>query len=221
MGLFATFLKYNIPLSSLAGQTIVFVGDSITNGVGASSTPNRWTTLLCTAIGATENNQGANGRVLQAGTVCDGRPIFSTSLIPTYTNQGLLVIALGVNDILYNNSSFTFAGYKSAYIAAIDNAFSKGWDTKKILIVAPFYVTNYAANNGVCGCVTADVARAIAYRDVLEEVATLKQTLWIDPRKAFIDSGNPDAMLGDGIHPNDSGHLFVKNLLFNNPIFSK
>src|SRR3954470_22302036 len=50
--------EYVEPIDGTTGNTVYFNGDSITVGVGATSTANRWTSLLSTAKGWTEVNNG-------------------------------------------------------------------------------------------------------------------------------------------------------------------
>ena len=41
-------------------STLDIFGDSVVNGIGASTTANRWSTQLCSILGVTENNRGIN-----------------------------------------------------------------------------------------------------------------------------------------------------------------
>ena len=122
-------------------KTNVFIGDSITEGYGASSPNNRWTTLLSSDKKSVEDNQGVGGRVLQTGNTC-GRNTLSFDVIPQKTTTHLfLFVALGVNDIGFNNGSARFSpeGYQLRLEQFVEAAKTKGWSASDIIIITPFY----------------------------------------------------------------------------------
>lgn len=201
----------------LVGKNIEFYGNSITGGGNASIPANRWTTLFSKDKGAFENNHGIGGQVVESGSGCSAT-IFDKTTITTYnsTASGALFISFGVNDILYNNGTFTAAGYKAALLDVIDYAHTtRGWPYEKIVIVSPFYnnAAGLATLVGLCSITTApDQARVDSYVTASEEAANEKGTIFIDVNGAMAAYPTPDDLLDDGVHPNDLGHAFIADL---------
>mgnify|MGYP006341005841 CR=1 FL=1 len=79
----------------LENSKIIFLGDSITYGVGASSTANRYSTVLSNSLGMTENNMGISGTVLATGGHRTSR-INHISSIPL--DSDYVGVLLGIND---------------------------------------------------------------------------------------------------------------------------
>lgn len=94
----------NLPFLDLSGKTVGFLGDSITYGVGASSTANRYSTLFCSIANCTERNLGVSGTCLAANTKNGkGDQRFLTRVTAANINGlDLLVIFGGSNDFSYD-----------------------------------------------------------------------------------------------------------------------
>lgn len=210
MHFFPTLLKsFSLNLLSLNGKKIVIEGDSITNGV-LVTVPQRWTTLLTQAMGAIEVNQGVNSKVLHNGSTC-GLPQFSNANIPIKdSTHGLFILALGVNDILYDNGTFTPDNYKIAIISAVQNMKSKGWTNQNILVLSPYFLRVGANNGNICGSVTPTLARYNSYVLASRQACEIERCMYCD-----ISTVYSDADMADLIHPNASGHNKLSNFLLN------
>lgn len=93
--------------SSQPITSVQVFGDSIAAGVGATSTPNRWSTLFCASIGATENNFAVSGSQWVSG---------STTTVGIYNNSAstvnrLTVLAFGTNDAAIQPAQFDQVGF--------------------------------------------------------------------------------------------------------------
>lgn len=205
----------NVTGINFSGKTTVFIGNSITFGVYVSTPPLRWTSLFCAARGATEDNDGVSGMVMQNGGGC-GLADFNPSTIPTYSSgtHAALIIALGINDCGYNNGTYTPAAFKTRYTTSITTAIStKGWPANRIILLSlykPIDFTNYVGGCSVS--VAADFTRAADYNTKISEVASENGCWYVDVWTAMngLSSG---FFMPDKLHPNDSGHQVIADFL--------
>ena len=195
----------------------VFIGNSISYGVGASDTAHRWTTLFSSSKGKVEVNMGISGQVLENGTVCS-RTVFDETTIPAYISQTALVIALGVNDVGLNNGTMTSSVYQTTLDSIVGYAISaKGWNSTKIILLTPFYITTtgYSSFVGSCSVTTAaDTTRHQAYSTAVISVATSRGTQSVDIYTYMKNTSGIDTMISsDGVHPNNTGHALIADYL--------
>jgi lysophospholipase L1-like esterase len=199
------------------GKTIVFIGNSITEGKGTSDEVHRWTTLVSGILGASENNMGVSGQVLQNGVSCSLHPVFDQTTTPAYSaSKGALVISLGVNDAGTNNGVLNAADFKDAYLSYIDYAVNvKKWPRSKIFLLTPHYITGYDAFLGACGVsAPGDEKRLKQYVAEVKNVAATKGVNVIDINDAMKNHSDPASLLGaDKIHPNNAGHAFIADYI--------
>lgn len=223
MSFFFLLSKAFLDLSRLNGKTVIIEGDSITAGYYASPIlTKRWSTLFCTSVGATEDNRGVGGKLLVAGNNCTSQAVFNSSTIPTFNQSvhGLYILALGTNDIGFNNPSHTPSSYFSAISSAIDVLISKGWPTRKVLICAPYYIdATVSSYIGQCSSIAFDQTRPDAYRAQAKAAAALKHILYVDFSIPFIQYGSPDTLLQDKVHPTTLGHSLLSDYLLQHKIY--
>ena len=201
------------PSSPLAGKKVIFIGDSIVFGYGASTQNNRWTTLFCNAEKCLEYNIGVPGEVLQNGVSCAGHPPLDKTTIPIKTtDEGALFIALGMNDVGMTNGTMTPAAYQSALSDLIDYAITtKGWSKSQIIIVSPTYTVAFGYYAGGCGAASNfDATRLKAYVSAALAAATSKECLSANVYEAMANSSVPSSLLGpDGLHPSDKAYSII------------
>ena len=214
---------YDEPVSNpltkedFAGKTITFLGDSITQGVGVSSSAYRYSSLVASALGMKEINMGISGTVMCTGGHRDSRldDIQKISLDSDYVG-----ILLGVNDFdqCRNNSTskyYSLGEFGSKDTSTIYGALDKmcsdlvarfgGTDTK-IFLMTPV-VTSW--NSSVTSTRDWDQSKvnACGYTlrelcDAIVEVATYYGIVTCD-LNALCEMTSAD--FADGIHPNTSG----------------
>ena len=216
-GNFTTPTSDPVSKDSFKNKKITFLGDSITYGVGASNTSQRYSTVLSTSLEAKENNMGASGTVLSTGGHRTSR-INDINSIPL--DSDYVIILLGINDFdqCRNNSSSkyyclgdfnstdtsTIYGSLHVYSKELIKRFREQ-DTK-IYFMTPV-ITSW--NNSVtstknwdqsklnaCGYSLPDLTGAI------KEVTEYYGIVTYDLNQL---SGLTSSDFSDGIHPNDNG----------------
>jgi lysophospholipase L1-like esterase len=215
-GKFTTPTSNPISKENLSGKKITFLGDSITAGVGASSTANRYSTVLSNSLGMTENNMGISGTVLATGGHRTSR-INHISSIPL--DSDYVGVLLGINDFdqckndgtskyyclgdFNSRDTSTIYGALHVYCQELIKRFREQ-DTK-IFFMTPV-ITSW--NNSVggrdwdqskknaCGYSLPELVNAI------KEVTSYYGIVTLDLNQL---SGVTSSDFSDGIHPNDSG----------------
>ena len=216
-GTYENLVSSPLTKEELAGKTITFLGDSITYGVGASSTENRYSSVLASSLGMTEINMGISGTVMCTGGHRTSRlnDIQNISLDSDYVG-----ILLGVNDFdqcknnetskYYSLGEFGSSDTTTVY-GALDKMCSElvkrfaSTDTK-VFLMTPV-ITSW--NNSVSGTRDWDQSKvnACGYTlrelcDAIVEVATYYGIITLDLYE-LCEMSSSD--FSDGIHPNDSG----------------
>lgn len=201
-----------------------FYGDSITFGVGASVTANRWTSKLATAKGWTEVNFGRSGTALEETT-----PANPAGLSPAYNfhkdgpaqipikgwRLNYMFISFGVNDCGFNFAGYNPTLFGTQYQNIINGAVAKGWTANKIVVNLGYYVKSPDAWNSylIYGISSAaDNARYFTFFTSADTVATNNGNIRANPYQYMIDNGG-DTLLADGLHPNDAGHQVIANYM--------
>lgn len=218
-GLTEIYKTASIPeLIAMSGKTIVFIGDSVTDGADASpNNTNRFSARLSAARGATEDERGESGRAMQ-GMNCFTLD-FANSLVPTF-NPGthtLLTIMLGTNDNLEVNGISTPAAYYTKYLAAVQDAITtKGWPVNRIVIIGLTYIepAAYGTLVGLCSAEATNAIRTQAYIDQAAAVAATTGVKFVDMHRYMLLQPNIHTWMdADGIHPLNAGHLFIAQVL--------
>ena len=215
-----------LPLVSLASSAraeprkpthVACVGDSITAGMGASSTDKNYVSQLQTLLGNSVQvkNFGNSGSTL-LGPGYGDKPYVqqteytaATSFVSGAGANAVVsvVIMLGTNDSKPQNWEPTgkpkndqqFASY---YKALIDHF--QGLSTKPTVYIA-LPVAAYANSYGISGDVIHDQELPL-----IRQVAADKRVPLVDLNTGTL---NHPEYFGDGVHPNDSGYTVMANLV--------
>lgn len=99
--LYDKLTKLNHPLH---GKRVGFLGDSITAGVGASSTNLRYSTVFCNMVGCTEVNLGNSGTCIARNTINnrDSERFVTRVTQENIANLDFLFVFGGTNDFSYD-----------------------------------------------------------------------------------------------------------------------
>jgi len=218
------YRQLNTPLQLyFKNKTIVWIGDSMVAGAGASPSSLRFSTLVSNRLGATEQNLGIGGATVEKRTpVYSGRTnaIDMGASIPTKTSSiAMIVIAFGLNDVGLNSANYNTTNYETDYTTFLTNSvIGKGYLPSQILIIAPWYITTagYNAYNASEGVPAADATRHLAFIQATQNVARAFGTMYLNPYDAEY---NNDPTLGfldaDNIHRNNTGYEFDAALITN------
>ena len=200
-----------------SGKTITFLGDSITQGVGVSSSAYRYSSLLAASLGMKEINMGISGTVMCTGGHRDSRldDIQNISLDSDYVG-----ILLGVNDFdqCVNNGTtkyYALGEFGSTDTSTVYGALDKmcsdlvarfGNTSTKVFLMTPV-VTSW--NSSVSSTKDWDQSKvnACGYTlrelcDAIVEVATYYGIVTLD-LNSLCEMSETD--FADGIHPNTNG----------------
>lgn len=178
-------------------QSVVFIGDSYTQGTGASSEATRWASLVATAQGWDEVNLGRGGTGYVTTSDVNG---CGEAYCPNYqemvgeavsANPDVVVVAGGQNDF---DEWQADPVAQTAAIGATLSAIRSGLPNAEIIVVGPSTPGN--VNNVVSG-----MSNAVA-----EQAGLIGATFvsLIDP--PVISS---DMVIADGAHVRDSGHQAI------------
>jgi len=211
-----TFMSMALSFRSDA-QSIAFFGDSITAGAGASTTANRWSTLVASAEGFSEENLGIGGTVLQnslgnSGNGLDNGRDRYTSILSLFPNR--IYIMYGLNDLRLNDPAITVANFQNDLLEVVAGLLSAGHHGGNIILCSPPYMkptfySQYAPYDG------GSEAKHEQYADAVQAVAAAKKCVYVDIYRQMRDNGGDALITNDGVHPNDSGHAFIRDVLLN------
>lgn len=212
---------------NIKNSTINFLGDSITEGVGASRIENRFTDVLAREYGLkAANNYGIGGsriarQIVITSDVCDRD--FCMRYKEMDKNADAVVVFGGTNDYGHGEAPLgvpedrtpdTFWG-ACHYLF---NGLLKLYSGKPILILTPLHRLD--ENNPLGdGSKPYSVAFLKTYKDIIVNVAEqyglpvldLYATSGIQP----LNETNRKLLLPDGLHPSDMGHALIARRIAN------
>ena len=198
----------------LKNKTVNFIGDSITAGVGASCTENRYTDVFARLFGAKVNNYGISAtRIARQSVVTEGLRDrdFCMRFTEMDETADAVVVFGGTNDFghgdaplgtMQDRTPATFYGACHYLMSGLLERYCG----KPVVILTPLHRTEEDEPN-VNG-VTLN-----RYREILMEVAAyyalpvldLYATSGIQPRHAACC----EKLMPDGLHPSDEGHAII------------
>ncbi|PKQ26961.1 MAG: hypothetical protein CVT64_00470 [Actinobacteria bacterium HGW-Actinobacteria-4] len=183
------------PTPASAEITVLFLGDSYTEGTGLTpdEVPLRWSTQLAQQLGWREINAGCNGSGytrpgLRCGTTYEQRIALLTDPVPD-----VVVVSGGVNDLGASREQI------EADVAATYATLRATFPEATIYAVGGIYYT---------GSERPEVLQFL--NDAVRDAAEREGVVFIDIGEPLL--GRPDLMAPDGLHPNPEGHTVIKDL---------
>lgn len=197
------------------GKNIHWFGDSYTQGSGASTTDNRFTSIVTRALGAVEVNHGVAGTTMEKRIPIDymasPNMVDNVVNIPVKVpNEAMIVFAFGLNDMGQTAPDYSTTNYKTDYQFVINSALSKGWLPSQILIIPAYYIgsAGYAVYATITGNAAPTQARHLAFIQAAKEVSEANGTMYFDIYQD--QTKNSTTLLDpDNIHPNNAGHAYI------------
>lgn len=197
---------FKIPVH--AGNNIVFIGDSMTVGTGASSTANRFSTLIAQQFEMTEYNFGVGGSgFCRPHTFLEQVNTANSSMTATEKNKTSLVLIVGgCNDMRWRSDmSLTIQEFTSAVVTCMNRA-------KEVFPNAMIAMAVGQSMNNVFY----DTDRHYYYQAMtaMKQAHTAGRVIIIDHVAASIN-GRSDTYTSDNLHPNDKGYSMFAGFLAN------
>ena len=205
---------------NLEGLKINFLGDSITEGHGASSLENTYWNIIKRECGLEEaRGYGIGGTRIAKQSTASENPIWNLDFIGRYPEMDddadVVVIFGGTNDYghgdaklgeMSDRSSYTFYGACHTLFEGIINKYPEA----TIVVMTPLHRDGEEiAREGY-----ATLAR---YVEIIKEVAEYYSLPTLDLwRVSGIQPSVPiikEKYMPDGLHPNDAGHRIIASRL--------
>jgi lysophospholipase L1-like esterase len=206
-----------LPLPATFASIVAF-GDSITAGVNASVTANRWANLVATAKSATLLNQGIPGTVMQNSPDSTGQPRASNGRdryvtdITGTNKRAFCIIAYGFNDLRYTGAPATFntANLLNDYREVLNGLLTLGYTQADICMVSPHWISDVGLNSGSAGFTGQTRAGFEAGVAGVKALAQEFGVYYADSYSAMRDNGGSSLIdPADNIHPLDNGHAVI------------
>lgn len=205
----------------LKGLKINFLGDSITEGVGASKQENRYVDLIAAKTGAVCRNYGISGTRLAQQTVksecANWDRDFCGRIDEMESDADIVVVFGGTNDFGHGDAKLgkqddtapkTFYGALNYLI----NKLKEKYSSAKIVFITPMHRTGENNPRGD-GSKLEDGAFLTAYVKIIKETVKRYNILLLDFYNDLgIDPNNAEDNKNyfvDGLHPNDKGHNLI------------
>ena len=199
---------------------INFLGDSITQGSGASCEQNMYVNLVGKALGATVRNYGVSGtRIADNFTPNDYPEYFALRAKKMENDADYVFVFGGTNDFghgdapigtIEDTTDFSFYG---ALKNLIELLLSK-YDKRKIVFILP--LRRWEENNPRGSRKVKDVGVLSEYVDIMKKVLENYGIAYMDTFYNSVLQTPPEgqsAFFADGLHPNDAGHALLAQMV--------
>ena len=199
----------------------VMIGDSITYGTGASQTSKRYSTVFCNMAGLTEKNYSWPGAGwIHSQSTGGGRSIpqlISEAVADTaydHNDVDVVVVACGIND----NNANDISAIVQRNLITLQGSFPKAryielvcptcGHMSGVQSMTPTESTDLPGGEfgvaGMLNIISTMTDQALSYTNFIPV------PMWYP----LSFSRNASALTNDGLHPNDSGHHAMANMLF-------
>lgn len=240
-----TFNLIPKPLSANTynGKKIACVGDSITQGVGAKTSAERYTTVLANLLGATEVNLGLSGTVLCTGghRSCN----IGKLTVGNLNGCSIVTIMMGINDwdqardTYYDLGEYGTTDTTTIYGAVdmwckkvVEIRETSGFENTKFFFITPI-ITSWNQSVGttdwnqdktnIHGYKLRDLCQAIINVCADYKIPVLDMNKYSGIYYNSAEDNTVDSYFGDGIHPNSAGHEQIakalKEYILENPTY--
>lgn len=195
---------------------IDFLGDSITEGAGASSMDNCFVSQTGKLLNAKANNYGISGtRIARQKGVTQPHIFdmhFPSRMDFLDRNADVIVVMGGTNDFGHGNADFgEMSDYTTDTFCGAFNVLTNGlmrtYGRKKLLFVLPLHRFTEDDKNPVTGKILKDYVDA--EREILKNKGIKYLDLFCDEQLPKPEKAGQSEFFADGLHPNDKGHRLL------------
>lgn len=206
---------------------ILFIGDSITAGIGASKPELNYVNQVGKILHADVLNYGISGtRFARQVELWSNSVIFNFDfnmrLEITPKDVDFVVCFGGVNDFGHGSapigdekdeSLYTFYGATKTFFKNIVKKYGKD----KVLVILPLPCFAQNLNKGEFGIAKENGFPLHVYKEILRKVAERNELHVVDYSSSFIEplTREKSELFVDGLHPNDKGHKILAELVSN------
>lgn len=210
----------------LKGKKINFLGDSITEGSGASCTDNCYVSLIEKDTGAICRNYGIGGTRIARQQVpsCEKHDKdFPSRVEGMDADADIVIVFGGTNDYGHGDASLGMFEHRTvdSFYGALHVLYTsliEKYPDSKIVILTPLHRLNEMNLRGD-GSKSRDYATLKAYVDMIRTVAEHYSLPVLD---LYAESGMQpnipiiqEKFMPDGLHPNDAGHRKLADKIIN------
>ena len=195
-----------------ANKKALFIGDSITVGVGASDSTKRYSSIFSSLMGFIETNKSTSGGVLDPIIANNtGRGNLSLTIENTVlSDYDYVFIAGGINDVYYG---MTYERMLKV-IDDICNSITTNYPNTPVYFITPLNSPSTTDMLGKDGSVVTTVEWI---RRAITEIASIYGLNVIQggdiPFPAYKGTLS-SKVFADNLHPNDTGHMLYANYLY-------
>ena len=189
-------------------QRNIFIGDSTTEGTGASSDANTYPSIVNASLGGLKVNVGAPGAVFQYtspyATLASNYILqhFKADTIGQSASKVFVMPAL--NDLRHNDSVFTAATFGTQFRTELTTLFASGFNPLNLVLITPIYNDPSKYASGAAPYNGGTVLRHQQYVAECRAIAIQFQCKFFDAYQWGLNNGGNSLLQTDGIHGNDT-----------------
>lgn len=204
-------------------KAINFLGDSITEGAGASTSEHIFHKIVCAYFNAEDRNFGVGGTRIAKQTVPSDKPIFDEDFMQRAVkmpkNADFTFCFGGTNDYGHGDAPLGRFGDRSPYtfygaLCLLVEYLVKEFGKNKICFILPLQRFNQNNLYGD-GRKKSAVATLAEYKQIEKEVFDFYKVDYLNCDDYFPQpqTASGDELTVDGLHPNDKGHKLLADLI--------
>jgi lysophospholipase L1-like esterase len=202
-------------------MSLATFGDSITEGMSATTPNRRWPNRLAAMIGVQVlRNKGIAGTVMQQSPMADGQPRpnsgrarFERDLLGE-DRADLIAILYGFNDARYIGApaSFHHDNFVRDFREVLAGLFAAGYRPADICIGSPPHIPDAGFAVGTPGFTGQTRQSFQAYVQTVRSIARDAGTFYAPVNERMADEGGDALLSEDHVHPNDAGHAKIAEI---------
>jgi len=182
---------------------IYFFGDSITQGVGATSNIYRYSTLVSSELSINELNGGLSGSALQESTSSVEDGINRYEIINSYPRDAIIVILYGINDCIKNTTiNADFNGYERDIREIISSIINFKYKNR-------IFLCSLTPNSNLNAT---GISMLNSINQLNKDISEEFNISFIDVYQHLEDNGGV-TNFPDGTHPNNTGHQLIADVI--------